>query len=314
MNNNDDKAIIGPMIGMMMAVMMLSIIPGIVGAKPDPEKLANLEGTVYNAGESPPAPLGGVTVQILGTDAVSVSGPDGKYYFTDIPVGHYTIRASRSGYEDTTESVSLTEPGHYTANIFLLPDTYDPVYAHLSGTVVSSQSPNPAISGAVVRLYDGTSLVDETTTGPGGGYSLKDITPGSYTLYVNADGYDEKSINVVLVEGPNTQNVYLDPEDVPQPDFNISNLVVDPKSVHVGQTVNIGATVTNDGDASGTCIVSTDPGDDPHFQLTVSPETWSPALVPAVYRPAFEIDITPFISLMMVMVMMSMMTRIVRVV
>lgn len=204
MNGNDD--IVGPMIGLVMVMMLMTIFQKSEPSEPPITEYASLEGRVYcsDTGDL----LGDVTVT-LGS-AIYPTQADGYFYFSNVPLGNYTLSASKDGYLAKSEPVSLLISGKtYTKDIILHPDTVIPEKAHLSGTVRDSQTESPILS-AVVKLNN-----DQTSTNTYGGYSFTNKDPGVYTLMVSKAGYVTKSISVTLLVGNNTQDVLLDPENMP---------------------------------------------------------------------------------------------------
>jgi len=197
--------------------------------------------------------------------------------------------------------VSPTSPTTYQVSLDGLSDSFvaSAVPAHLQGTVRDSET-GDRIQNALVELNG-----DFAHTNQWGEFSFTDKESGTYTLTISKDNYDTKQVDIFLQEGNNYEEILLVPEHVAVPEFQISNLTVSPDEVHVGEQVTIGVDVENVGDAAGTVTLGTDP--DVDFQLSITPGTWSPALVPAIYRPV--LDIGPVISLMMVVMMMTMATR-----
>ncbi|GAI51252.1 unnamed protein product, partial [marine sediment metagenome] len=110
-----------------------------------------------------------------------------------------------------------------------------------------------ALGAPTVNFYrDGNFLYGRTLlpispgeTGRTYGSSFSLVTPGVHTLRVEADAaYDEITIEVIGVGA----------------DIRLSNLTITPSEVMVDETVYIGVTATNYGDASGSkvieCLVS----------------------------------------------------------
>ncbi|MEK6850961.1 MAG: carboxypeptidase regulatory-like domain-containing protein, partial [Candidatus Thermoplasmatota archaeon] len=77
--------------------------------------------------------------------------------------------------------------------------TVTPAVGAVAGTV-TGPSGDP-VAGASVRLLDGTTEVDSTTTDANGQYDFADVPPGTYTVRVTATGYDAESQDVTVVAG-----------------------------------------------------------------------------------------------------------------
>ena len=69
---------------------------------------ADVSGVVTNAqgGE----PLARIQVTLLGTTIATVSGPDGRFRFSQLPAGSYVLQVSGVGYRSFTVSFELTAP------------------------------------------------------------------------------------------------------------------------------------------------------------------------------------------------------------
>ena len=80
-----------------------------------------ISGTVFNASTDEPLARASVT-----TDpplSAPVTGEDGQFQFEDVPVGSYTLTATRAGYDSSSVSVGVSESETVEASIFLEPDT-----------------------------------------------------------------------------------------------------------------------------------------------------------------------------------------------
>lgn len=70
--------------------------------------------------------------------------------------------------------------------------------ATITGTVVS-QDNGLGISGATVALYQGTTVVDTTTTNADGAYTFANKPAGDYAVVINATGYTATRIDEVVI-------------------------------------------------------------------------------------------------------------------
>jgi PKD repeat protein len=69
----------------------------------------------------------------------------------------------------------------------------------IAGTVVGPAG--QAISGATVRLFSGSTEVANTTADANGEFSFEDVAPGTYTLRIEAAGFETKSTSVTITAG-----------------------------------------------------------------------------------------------------------------
>ena len=133
----------------------------------------------------------GISVHLLGTSYTATANADGEWLIVGIPVGHYTVTASKTNYS----TASLTDI---------------PVVANVTTpTSVMSLAPNPgSVSGAVLLenhtdhsgttiLLDGTGL--STVTATDGSFALGGVAGGSYTFSASHTGYDTKSSALFVV-------------------------------------------------------------------------------------------------------------------
>ena len=86
----------------------------------EPERFGAIEGTVVDFETGDPVPRAGITTSPA-TDAITV-GADGTFAIDDIPVGTYTLTATRSGYDPSTVTVSVRQARTAQATIFLRTD------------------------------------------------------------------------------------------------------------------------------------------------------------------------------------------------
>ena len=147
-----------------------------IGLVPIPEPVASLYGTVTDAdGYALPS----VWVAIDGFTAYTDSY--GRYEFAELTPGSYTVTFEKSGYQTVVRSKTLYE-GDNELNIAFPPVI--PPTAELYGTVTDADT-GYALSGVKVSL-DG--LVDYTDSY--GRYDFEGLTPGSYTIKFEKDGYE----------------------------------------------------------------------------------------------------------------------------
>ncbi|MCD8382109.1 MAG: M4 family metallopeptidase [Clostridiales bacterium] len=65
----------------------------------------------------------------------------------------------------------------------------------LSGTIVSASDSSTAIGGASVTVLDGDTVVEELTTDEDGAFEAE-VSPGTYTVQIEMDGYDAVELTV----------------------------------------------------------------------------------------------------------------------
>ena len=83
----------------------------------EPELFGSIEGTVLDAEFTTPLPEASITTSPA-TEAL-VTGGDGKFKITDIPVGEYAVSITKTGYDKKSVSVSVKSGKTTTATIML---------------------------------------------------------------------------------------------------------------------------------------------------------------------------------------------------
>src|SRR5689334_6918237 len=79
--------------------------------------VGSVSGTVSFGGDK--AVLHNAAVQVVELKKTVVTDDEGKYQFTNIPAGKYTLRAHLEGFGDETQSVTVTAGAPATADFVL---------------------------------------------------------------------------------------------------------------------------------------------------------------------------------------------------
>ncbi len=92
----------------------------------EPVLMGNIEGTVLDAETA--LPLGGASVSTNPATDALLTALDGTFILRDVPVGTYSVQASRAGYQKETVSITVRENQTATAQILLevAPETNNP--------------------------------------------------------------------------------------------------------------------------------------------------------------------------------------------
>jgi protocatechuate 3,4-dioxygenase beta subunit len=157
--------------------------------------------------------ISGVTIELLDSTgrviATTTTTGDGRYLFTSLNPGAYTVRET-----DPTGFVSTT-PNTGTATVppggIASPDFGDQQIGTVSGVVFNDLNGNGVqdpgelgIGGVTVVLRDDAQgTIQTTTTGSDGRYLFSNIAPGSYTVQAaDPSGYTSTTPNRVAVTVP----------------------------------------------------------------------------------------------------------------
>ncbi|NLE60810.1 MAG: PEGA domain-containing protein [Planctomycetes bacterium] len=140
-------------------------------------------------------PIADVTVSTSPGGYAATTNGSGQYTIDDVPIGSYSVTASKSGYSTDTQNGVMVNEGETTTVNFSL--EAGPTTGTVSGWVKDNSS-NP-ISGAVVQTLTGGYV---TTTAGDGTYTLANVVPGTYTVQAAKNGYlTQQSAGVNVAAG-----------------------------------------------------------------------------------------------------------------
>jgi len=177
-----------------------------------------------------------VTIVEMEEYMYTLSEPAGQYTFEDLTPSRYTIKVEASGYNTAQTSVVLEPDETYSQNFSLTPETIENVTSTITGKVTDNEG-NP-ITDAKVTIVE-TEEVTYTLSEPAGQYAFEDLTPGNYTIKVEASGYIIAQTSVVVESAETyTQNFSLTPETTVPP----QRFPIEIWQLGVGSLIIIGAT------------------------------------------------------------------------
>lgn len=168
-----------------------------------PASAASLEGTVYIEGE--PAVRGTVLLDADGAESNQTGiDADGHYRFDEVPQGKVRLIAQASlesfAMRSAIQEVTLTADGTNTSDFQIARGVA------LQGTVRGLLPEERSIlitvfEGALDRAQDDYRAREQALRGqakaePGGAYTIEGLTPGTYTLFVNASVLDETGMYI----------------------------------------------------------------------------------------------------------------------
>ncbi len=151
-----------------------------------------LQGRVTSAGKG--EPIQDVSVEILGTTFETATDSNGNYQITDIPVGTYTVKFTKTGYQIFTQNnVQITKDNTTTLNVTMSIETGG--YGEVNGFVVNAADQD-FLAGAYVKI-EGTSF--DATTDTTGYYEFTNVPVGSYTIKCSREGFDDQSMMIEVI-------------------------------------------------------------------------------------------------------------------
>lgn len=167
----------------------------------------SISGVVRDAHTNQPVP--NVTVSILDefdNPRTTVTDANGAYTLAGITPGTVSVGVTSSGLVSTPLTNISLVTGQVVTNANLTAD-FD-VLGSITGTVTSGGS---FVSNAGVDIIQNGTIILSTTTTSLGIYLLQDVLPGTYTLSIQAFGYQDFETSVTVGTHANvTQNVSLD--------------------------------------------------------------------------------------------------------
>jgi len=182
------------------------------GPEPEPEpRFGSVIGNVTEAGTT--TALGQTVVRVQ--DKAYETASDGRYQLLEIPVGTHTIRATREGYNDYTEQITIEE-GFLTHNIELssnIPNT------RFHGRITNSL--DQGLAGVLVSLDN-----NEAQTDASGLFLFEAVRQAIYILNIAIDGYQSIQEQITLNETDMEYNVQLS-ADLPGPPSGFQAQVVE---------------------------------------------------------------------------------------
>jgi hypothetical protein len=171
-----------------------------------------------------------IVVYCQGTSYVAVTAPGGAYAITDVPLGTYTVRATKSHYIDDTKNGTLTFAGQnlaLPAMLLKIDNNIAPVATativtsppYNSGSPITFQAAGSDLDGTVVKYewdWENDGTMDASSVSPGSTNHIF-ASPGNYTVKLRvtdnlgAIGLDAKTI---AVSPPVVTEIYMAPTGV----------------------------------------------------------------------------------------------------
>lgn len=142
--------------------------------------MGSLSGTVTSGGN----PVEGVAIQVVDHTYHQTTSATGQYSFPFLPIGTYSISATKIGYQTLTQQATITNGNNTVLNFNLVASST----VNVTGHVVGSDQPTVGLSGVQVHLdgpidYDGT-------TNASGDFTISGVLSGnSYSYTLTKVGY-----------------------------------------------------------------------------------------------------------------------------
>ncbi|RMH71235.1 MAG: T9SS C-terminal target domain-containing protein [Gemmatimonadetes bacterium] len=150
-----------------------------------------LNGSVIEAYTATPQPLSGVEVAVVGTPLIPVlTGDDGQYQITNIPIGEYTVQAINYDYLSEQYHFTMTAGAEVTRDFELIP-----IYSFEEGPGEYQvdglwEWGQPQSSGGPDYAYHGDNLFGTDLDGMFTGPDSMNLFTSSYTLEADDPPYE----------------------------------------------------------------------------------------------------------------------------
>ena len=183
----------------------------------------DVEGTVYQ--RSTGKPLEGADVHVLKTDHHQKTNENGKFRFTGIPIGTYTLSVSHPNYKTPEEiTIEISAGRTIQGKIYLGPAFQlekSTATGDIEGTVYDRDT-GALLAGAEVYIVE---IDDRQETKRDGKFQFTDIAPGTYTISIKHSAFDTPTETTVEISaGDTTQiKIYLGPV------FKLETIIVEGK-------------------------------------------------------------------------------------
>jgi len=159
---------------------------------PPPPTQGRIRGMAWSEAEQ--RPVAGAVVKLIGMELSSlVSGDDGSFVTYELDPGLVTFELTHADYETATCAATIPSTGgEAQARCMLVPK---PKKGAVNGSVMGAR--NAPLAGVQIQLTGPAPLT--AVTDAGGTFSLEGVTPGTYAIRAEAEGYLVKLDQVVVV-------------------------------------------------------------------------------------------------------------------
>jgi len=169
---------------------MVTVVAGTTTAAPAITLVSGSGSITGNVKSSTGTAIAGASVGFGGGTATT--DENGNYTLTGVPVGTVQLVASASGFQSSTQSVTVTGGNTSTANFTL---TAGAATGTVTGKITNASS-RAILSGATVSWSGGS-----TTTNTSGIYTLTNVTAGTQNITAAKTGYLSRTLAVGVTEG-----------------------------------------------------------------------------------------------------------------
>ena len=152
--------------------------------------------------------LSGVKI-ILDTGQTTISDKDGKFSFTDVPIGGHKISFEIDGFKKLETEIVVTGPDNPSevGEVTLIK-----IIGNIKGKVTDLKTDKP-IANVPVKITTGASAEVQSVTTDEGDFLLKDLVPGVYSVVAEKEGYSKVN-QAIEVKPFETSNINFKLEQI----------------------------------------------------------------------------------------------------
>ena len=190
------------------------------GTPPPPPQPGIMQGHVFGAAPSGPAPLQGASVHLqgMGVNLTQQTDTAGLFRFENVPAGGYMLSATAQGCLAQTAMVQMTSGATVEHDFTLQPAPPPPQPGIVQGHVFKADPSGPIpLQGATVRLQRmmGTPLTQQTDAQ--GLFHFESVPTGFYRLSATAEGYMGQSVMIQVASGATVEHDFTLAAQPPPP-------------------------------------------------------------------------------------------------
>ncbi len=183
-------------------VLLLMVLAACSGSNGSPGlDTGSIAGTVVDASG---APVAGASVSTDPTSATTQTGTTGTFTLSSIPIGAYTVSASKTGFQSAQlTAVGVAAGATNQVTITLAPSPNAP--GSIAGTVlgrVGTAQPSSPVAGAMVCPESSTAVLPCTTSQSDGTFVLAGVAPGPVYLTATAAGFLTGETTTAVIVAP----------------------------------------------------------------------------------------------------------------
>lgn len=231
----------------------------------EPEEFYTLTVRIREEGTSTPIEAAKV---YLDSSYEGRTDSSGVLKISDVPNGTHTVRATKSGYEEDREDISVTE--NRTVTLYLSPSREGEEKVRIQFRTFD-KSTNATLSGVEIFINGNREGTTDSS-----GQLIIDTTLRSFDLRATKEGYQtvEDEIQIPGDSDIHIQNIYMETTGVSSiGDVNV-NLSTDTELILVGDTITITVTVINEGNTDAK-NVKVEVSSDETFEIIDGSLTWN---------------------------------------